>query len=348
MYDFLLLTPHNCASHSLTYYLNQHPELHVAPSVSIQRSMDDVGAYERHVRPWFRKVGIGSKTYSSPDVVTAILAATERQVCVFVFRDPLESFVSNAKNVQLFGTLKRHLGREPQILDIDREIQEALANYISFGAAARAYDLESFERVIAIDIEDLKGSSATVTVGYLWRQLVGHDDVPDAVFEPMGAKPYHALREFCSFRVQAHDHVISTRGRYDGDLWHGLFSPLKKSFVGHEECLHTFPDAMAVLPAFGVRGRLNVCVLSRDWSAFLPDIRKQLKPRVISTFLEQAALLNRAYEDGTRAMTFTLDQLTTKQADTLRRGLEEDLVTIFALYPEIAQKWSTTRAFLGL
>jgi hypothetical protein len=58
MYDFLCLFPHANASHSLIHYLNQHPGMHVAPYTTVSRSLDDVPAYERNLRPYVSPIGV--------------------------------------------------------------------------------------------------------------------------------------------------------------------------------------------------------------------------------------------------------------------------------------------------
>src|SRR5262245_37262362 len=106
MYDFLCLLPHTTASDSLIHYLNQHRLMHVAQFEAIERSLDDVFAYERNFRTWMPTIGISTRDYDQREIVTKILAATKRALLIQTVRDPVESFVAQTNNAFFVHRLK--------------------------------------------------------------------------------------------------------------------------------------------------------------------------------------------------------------------------------------------------
>lgn len=142
MYDFLLLTPHAHASHSLVHYLNQHTALHVAPFSSIYRSLDDITAYERLMRAYIPVIGVATKTYNDLDIVNKILSASKRSTFVQVVRDPVECFVSRVRDEEHRSAFWSAIGKSPAIKTIEEQIAYAVTELVTPAFAAEAYQAD--------------------------------------------------------------------------------------------------------------------------------------------------------------------------------------------------------------
>lgn len=349
MYDFLVLAPHNCASHSIFHYLNQHPAMHVAhPFVIAQaNSPQKVPIYESYVRPWIPRVGIGVKNYESLPQCSAILGATGRDLCVHTVRDPVESFVSLINHSLLFSTFGVSLGQPGQELDLPAQIDEAVRRYITPHTAARNFRLAEFKRRIVIDVSELKGGGVSAVIRRLWRDIAGSDGPSDAAFLPIGSKPYHALRQLSWYRAAFDDRVLTVYPVFEGDPMIGTFKLDSRTFVGRETAFFRVGNAIEVLPAFEVARPLLACLDPSDWYGIVPELRPHVGRALAHQFLKNMHKVNAAYEIAKRAMTFEIGDLSTAEADQLRAGIRSDFEAFRADYPAIADAWVETRRFLG-
>lgn len=350
MYDFLLVAPHGHASHSLIHYLNQHPDLEVAPYLAILRNWEDVGQYERAFRPWIKSVGISTKHFSKPHAAAAILNATQRSVMIQVVRDPVETFVSIYRAQQLADVLYLKLDPAPPNegpIDPAALIDSCLTRYLNPTAASDVFEADKFQAHILVDVLDLRGDGAEVTVKALWNILVGNADVPDLAFKPLGSSPYHMVRTFLNPEFRVGPTSIPLTFRYDGDHMTGYHDPSVDAYVGHEERIYTFPEAMAVLPNCGVAGPLHLCAARPAWSQTHPKMRPGMLKMLVPHALQVLNNFNTAYAEALKAVTFSLDDLTPAHKDLLKAGLEGTVTTFAKRHPAVVERWKTTTAFLG-
>ena len=351
MYDLLCLFPHANASHSLIHYLNQHRRMHVAPFTSIARSLDDVLAYERNLRPFVPTIGVSTKDYDTPDITEKILEATKRDLVIQTVRDPVNSFVSQTNNELFLDKLHKLAGAPSTLLTIEERIADAVTRYITPAAAEIAYQIDSFKEHILIDVEDLKADKAAVTVKSLWRRICGsaeQSDLTSGWFLPIGARQFAQLRRFGSFKAACHDIRVVVHPVIEGDLWTGYYHAQKNVYAGKETILHTVDDARELLPSLRVGGKLHAVVYPQDWYKLHPRIREVIRERVPQLFAEQLRRFDRVFAQAETAMTFTIEALTPVQRELLKLGIEEDFRTFQRRHPDVADRWTESRTFLGV
>ena len=352
MYDFLCVFPHANASHSLIHYLNQHRLMHVAPYTSLCRSLDDVLAYERHLRPWVGTIGAAAKDYHDPEIVETLLTATKRDTVIQTVRDPVESFVAQTNNAWFVARFEKLVGREEQRQTVEELIADAVTRFITPAAAADAYQTHTFRRHLIVDVDDLKGDKAQGTVEMLWRELCGDADPINRVsnyYKPLGSRAFSKLREFGTLRwTFAEGQSIEIHPVAEGDLWTGNFDARKNRYFAHTEQLLTYPDVNELLPALKLKGSLSACVYPYAWHALHPHVRAALEAGLRPVFEKQMRALNQLFPEAEKAMTFTLDSLTPVQAELLKAGIEDDFRTFLRRHPAAAERWTVTRGFLGL
>jgi len=344
MYDFLLLAPHATASHSLINYLNQHPHLYVAPSYSVD--IADMGYHEQIFRPWIKVVGLSSKHYFRPGFAPAMLKATSRKLIIQAVRDPVESFASSYRANQLGNRLYKLMGIPSSPLIIEEVMAKAINEYITHAAAEDAYEARSFTHHVLIDVAELKGTGSESVISQLWKMLVGDADVPNPAFKPLGSSPFHMVRTVLNFDVETAAGNMPLSFRFEGDLSVGSLSKMEGVYAGYEVRLHAF-DAAEVVPNCGVTGPLHLCTRPAPWSGLHPAIRTPFITQLVPHAEKLLREFNAAYGEAKAAATFSLDDLSAAQKDTLKRGIESDFTTFYQRHPALAAKWKTTQDFLG-
>ncbi len=352
MYDVLCLFPHANGSHSLIHYLNQHRRVHVAPYTSLCRSMDDLLAYERNIRPWMPVVCAATKDYHLPDVTEKFLAATKRDIVIHTIRDPVESFVAQTNNeyfIRSFDAFAVNKPLEPVVME--NTISDAVTRYITPAAAEEAYRVETFARHIMIDVEDLKGDKARGTVENLWRILCGDASPENRVsnqFKAIGSRAFARLRAVGGFQFDAGPLAVTIFPHVEGDLWNWYYDAPNNYYASREAVLWTYDDVNALLPALRLSGALRICAPPQEWYRIHRVVRDGVLKDIVARFEERMRIINFIFAEAEKAMTFTLEKLTPVQADLLKFGIEDDFRRFLQRHPQEAGRWTVTRKFLGI
>jgi hypothetical protein len=92
---------------------------------------------------------------------------------------------------------------------------------------------------------------------------------------------------------------------------------------------------------------LYLCTRPADWSCIHPALRASYTAALVPRAEDALKRFNIAYGEAKAAATFTLDDLTAAQKDTLKRGIENDFATFYKRHPNIASNWKATQSFLG-
>jgi hypothetical protein len=351
MYDFLCLFPHAAASHSLIHYLNQHQLMQVASYTSVSRSLDDIFAYERHIRPFIKTIGVATKDYDVPDIVQKILGATKRDLLIQTVRDPVQNFVAQVNNGLFVLQLNKALGRAADPWTIEWAITDALTRYITPAAAEDAYEASSFKTHVIVDVEQLKGDMAVKTVQSLWLVICGNANpanFPNAVFKALGARGFTQLRSSAGYTAIYINTKIPIMPLADGDLWLGYYDAKTNIYGGKEVRLHTYPDGNALLPALRLNCPVHMCTYPAVWHGLHPKIRAPLIHALMPGFEQTMAQFNKIFAAAETAMTFSLDSMTPLQHEMLKAGVAADFSVFMRRHPEVAEKWTVTRSYLGI
>ena len=350
MYDFLCVFPHANASHSLTHYLSQHPQVFASTYTSIYRSLDDIFAHERHLRPWISNVGIVTKDYHDPDIARKISDSVSRRHALLTVRDPVGSVVAQRNNSLFLNGFSKALNRPFNLETVEEHIQDAIKRYVTPTAAEDAYDLRSYEQYRIVDIDELKGANAAKTVSSIWAQLGADISLPElagAKFPPLGSRGYTQLRGL-PLVGQIANAEIQFFAKPDDELWLGYYDAKKNLYSGREQTIHTFENSSDVLPSFKLAVPLHISVYEAQWASVHPHIRQGLARKVVPGFINHLRILDSAYAFGETHMTFTVESFTPLQRDILASGIEDDFSTFLRRHPEVAERWTVTRSFLGI
>jgi hypothetical protein len=346
MYDFILLAPHGSGSNSITRYINQHPEMTVAPYQVIQRSLDDVSAYERLFRPWMKSVGIATKDYATRTTVEGVLAASQRNTLIQMVRDPIEMVVSLYRTAQMVTALSQGLGNPMPLITLDEHIDTALTWYITPAAAAAAYQAHTFASHTVIDTSELRGPGSEAVTKSIWRRFAGTDTVPNAVYKPLGSNPYHMTREFLNHVFFVEKLKINLAIRFEGDVdWSVKLR--ESTYYGPEARLHSFPDARTVMPNCGISDALHIWAPGIRWVSLHPSLRIPVAKKHLPDVLMKIGIFNDAYGKAAKQITFSANDFSPTQRETLKRGIGNDVATFLKQHPSLTEKWKTTVAFLG-
>jgi hypothetical protein len=350
MYDFLCVLPHNTGSHSLTHYINQHRQVHLAPDMSISRA-DDVLSYERYFRPWVKTIGVATKDFHLPERAAKLLSATKRDLLIQTVRDPVQSLVA-AWNYHLFAVRLRELAkRDPGHQSLDDFISRNILENLKSHAVEVAYEADSFKEHLIIDVEELRGEKAGVTVRGLWVRLAGNADPQNLVsawFAPLGSRQFTQLKEFGTLGVEVGNRVCRFSPMPEGQLWTGYFNANKGIYNGWGQPLITYPDPNVLLPSLKLSGPLHMCPITEEWLAVHPMIRDSVLDRVRPWFENHMRWLDGIFFEAEKAMTFSVDDLTPAQADKLKIALEPDFAAFRNRHASVADRWLITRKFLGV
>jgi hypothetical protein len=352
MYDFLCLFPHANASHSLTHYLNQHTKMHVAIYTSLCRSLDDLLAYERNLRPALKSIGAATKDYHDPAIAEKFLAVTKRDIVIQTVRDPVESFVAQTNNAWFIRKFFELTGKDGTREPVEELIADAITRFITPAAAEKAFEVDSFKQHIIIDVEDLKGDKTKGAVEALWRTLCGDDDPAHRTsnhYKAIGSRGFVKMRERGGFVCNVADgKQITVYGVADGDLMTSYFDAKHNVYSARDMVIAEYPDASALVPALRLTGPLRICVFPHEWSLLHPRLRDWLVPQIRQAFEQQMVTLNRIFAEAEKAMDFSLDVMTPVQQELLKMGIEDDFRTFMRRHPAAAERWTVTRSFLGI
>jgi hypothetical protein len=352
MYDFLCLFPHANASHSLIHYLNQHTKMHVAPYASLSRSLDDLLAYERNLRPALKTIGAATKDYHDPEIVKKFLDVTKRDIVVQTVRDPVESFVAQTNNSWFVRKFSELMGKGGARESVEELIADAVTRFITPAAAEKAFEVDSFKQHIIIDVEDLKGDKTQGAVETLWRTLCGDDNPAHRTtnhYKPIGARNFTKMREFGAFALNiAEGKRLTVHGMADGDLMNNYFDAKQNTYGARDVVLMKYPDAAQLVPSLRLTGPLRVCAYPYEWHLLHPRLREMLLPEVCRAFEIQMAVLNKIFAEAETAMDFSLESMTPVQKELLKVGIEDDFQTFMRRHPAAAERWTVTRTCLGL
>lgn len=352
MYDALCLFPHANGSHSLIHYLNQHRRLHVAPYTTLCRSMDDLLAYERNIRPWMPVVCAATKDYHLPDVAEKFLAVSKRDIIIQTTRDPVESFVAQTNNdffVRTFDAVGAGKPVPPPVME--EIIADAVTRFITPAAAEKAYETDSFERHILVDVEDLKGTKAQGTVESLWSMLGGDAAPENRVsnhFRAIGSRSYARLRAVGPFQFHVGALPVMIFPVQEGDLWNWYYDAPNNYYAGRDAVLWEYEDVNLLLPAMRLSGPLRVAAIPQEWNRVHRAVRDAVIPQILPVFEQRMRAINHIFAEAEKAMIFKLDNLTPVQTDMLKFGIEEDFRTFLRRHPQTAERWTVTRNFLGI
>ncbi len=352
MYDFLCLLPHAHASYSLIHYLNLHKHMHVAPYASISRSLDDIMAYERNFRPCIDCIGISTKDYHDPEIVSQVLGATRRDLIIQVVRDPIECFVSQVNNAAFIKRIRTLLNLEADPpMTMEEFIGDAVTRYITPYEAYRTYKADTFKRQVIIDVEDLKAGKIDGTLNRLWDLICG-----DSRDESLSSRNYHTsigskrvvnLRAYGGFYYREENLEIRIQPYAEGDLWRGDYNAIHNRYNGREVCLHHYPDINQYLPSLGLQGALHMCTDPFHWHQVHPKLRESIIGKCKPLFEDRMRTFDQIYKAADSGRLFTLDDLSSVQKEILKASIAHDVNGFGSLYPEVVEKWSVTNAFLA-
>jgi hypothetical protein len=315
--------------------------------------MDDILAHKRNLGAWKKYIGIATKDYHDPQIAAQISASVTRKFAFMTVRDPVESVVSQRNHGLFLNTFFKSLDKPFKLHTPLEHIQDALKTFVTWAAAEDAYQLHTYEQYRLIDVNELKGDAARLTVASLWKNI--GVDVPDHVlaaakFPNLGASNYGQLR---------HSHMtlklkppvpnpLLLVARPADDLWIGYYDAKGNLYSGTEEIIHTFENPNEVLPSCNFKVPLHMATYPGRWTQVHPSIREKVKHSILPEFISYYAIFDRAYAMGRSQMTFTLDQFTPLERDILAAGLELDFKTFMKRHPAVAERWTMTRQFLGV
>jgi len=352
MYDFLCLLPHACASHSLIHYLNLHRDMHVASYTSIVRSLDDVGAYERHFRPFIDYVGIATKDYDTPEIFNKVLDACKRRLVIQTVRDPVECLAAQIYNGHFHRKIRMLVGiKVEEDLTIEEYIRDGVVRYITHAEAERVYEVDSFDNHRIIDVVDLRADKIEGSLNQLWIDIFGNAAAKNLIsrdyFTSMGSKRITNLRSYGGFIYKEGGLKLRIMPVADGDLWIGNYDAIKNQYVGRETRLHTFPDINEYLPALELSGPLHMCTEPLAWHLIHPKLRHKVLESCLALFKQRMQLFDRIYSTAKETPVFSVDDFTPLQKEILKASIEADVRLFGKRHPEIVEKWDVTNQFLS-
>ena len=325
--------------------------MHVAPYTSIYRSLQDVTAYERNIRPYVKIVGISTKDYHLPEVTKALLEVTKRDLVIQTVRDPIESFISRMNREFFLDSLHKLANQPFDRFSVDDTITDAVVRTITPTAAEAAYEVSTFKEHIIIDVEDLKGDRAEATVRSLWLRLCGDAspaNTSHAAFKPIGSRAISQIRTFGSIFIKSENIKIHIFPVVDGDLWIGYFDPINNFYSGKEAILNTFPDIRELAPDLKLDGPVHMAAYAHNWYKIHPKIRPHLCAAAKVYFIKQMRRFNDMFVEAEKTMTFTLDSMTPLQREILKASLEDDFFSFRRRHPAVVERWAMARTFFGV
>ena len=349
MYDFLCLSPHGTGSISLTNYLNQHRFVHVAAFFDDEKS--DILSYERFVRPWTRVVGYATKDYHIPAIAKKNLEAARRILLIQTTRDPIEALISLA-NWRVFASRFWPLfyGRAKQEIDVDAVITSILEKYVKPHAAELAYEADTFKRHVIIDVSELRGAGAERVVRELWLALCGDADIRNQLsnhFAPLGSPRYHYLSKF-HMGLDVGEFHVDLFGIPDKELRVGAYDHERNIFISRDCRLHTYADINTLLPSLGLTGQLHMCTNHTQWFTLHPKSHPIILEQAIPAFEKQMRRFDMAFAESQRESNFLFESIPLAQREIIKVEISRDFQEFKKRHPEVADRWSVTRSYLGI
>ena len=351
MYDFICLTPHTCASHSLLHYLNFHKEMHLASYQSIQSNFDDILAYERNFRPFISTVGVHTKDYMSPNIVSGVLKASDRRLFIQAVRDPIESFVSQVQTEQLISRINelRKLENAPRV-SMKEQIAYAVPRYLCHAKASRVYEADSFDKHIIFDVSEMKGDKVEGLLKKLWIAMCGNADeenlVPNRQYISLGSKLLSDLRKTGGISYREAGIELTILLCPDGDVWQGRYDATLNQFRGWQERLYAFPDINAYLPSLKLSGPIHMCARPSEWCQVHPKLRPKIIERCIPLIEARMRDFEKWYSLASAMTLFTVDDFTPLDKDMLRASIQADVAEFGRRNSAVVEKWDVTNRFM--
>lgn len=351
MYDFLCLLPHATASHSFLHYVNLHKDLHVASFMNLGHVSSKIEAHKRNFRPYIQHLGLSSKIYHKPEGVKSILDACRRNLIIQTVRDPVSCLVSQINNTQMVAIIHQTIGFDYGLPSIDQQIVDAVTKYITHYRASMAYEADSFDQHIVVDMTDLMPNKTEATLNKLWHAICGnanHDRlISEDYHSELGSKFSRYLREYATLTYDDVGVKFGLAPRTDGDLMIERYQPATNKYLAYDTCLHTFPDINEYLPNMQATGPLHMCAVASEWNVVHPKIRPEILSRCISFFEQNMRVMNHVFGLARQAPKFTLEELTASQKDHLRNSIGDDVAEFSKRHPAAVENWAVTNEFLN-